>query len=70
MTALVDLGLAGYPTIVLSRTASASSAEVPSVKFEISSGIEREVDTGVTSCTEDAQCATEQRCNTDKLVCE
>jgi len=70
VTALVDLGLAGYPTIVLTRTASASSAAEPGVKFEISSGIEREVDTGIISCTEDAQCAGDELCNLDKLVCE
>jgi len=70
VTALVDLGLAGYPTIVLTRSASASSSDQPAVNFAVSSGIEREVDTGITSCTEDAHCPTEQRCNTDKLVCE
>jgi hypothetical protein len=70
VTALVDLGLAGYPTIVLTRIASAPSADQPAIKFEISSSIELEVDTGITSCTEDAQCATDQRCNMDKLVCE
>jgi hypothetical protein len=70
VTALVELGLAGYPTIVLTRVAAASSPEQPALHFAISSGIEREVDTGVTSCTEDAQCPTGRPCNTDKLVCE
>lgn len=70
VTALVDLGLAGYPTIVLTRVSSALSVEQPAVKFAISSGIEREVDTGVTSCTDSEQCPAEQQCNMDKLACE
>jgi hypothetical protein len=70
VTALVDLGLAGYPTIVLTRRAKASSSEQPAISFAISSSIEREVDTGVTSCTEDVHCPTGQQCNTDKLTCE
>lgn len=70
ITALVDLGLAGYPTIVLTRVSSATSAAQPAVKFAISSGIEREVDTGVTSCTDHAQCPNDQLCNMDKLACE
>jgi hypothetical protein len=70
VTALVDLGLAGFPTIVLTRTASAASADQPSVQFEISSGTEREVDTGIESCTESANCATDEICDLDKLVCE
>jgi hypothetical protein len=70
VTALVDLGLAGYPTIVLTRVASASSPAQPAVQFAISSGIEREVDTGITSCTENVHCPTGQQCNTDKLTCE
>jgi len=70
VTALVDLGLAGFPTIVLTRIASASSPEQPAISFAISSGIEREVDTGIASCTEDDQCPTDQTCNGDKLVCE
>jgi len=70
ITALVELGLAGYPTIVLTRAASAASTEQPAVHFEISSGVEREVDTGVTSCTADDQCPAPQLCNADKLACE
>ena len=70
VTALVDLGLAGYPTIVLTRVASASAMEQPDVKLVVSSGVEREVDTGVTSCTDDTNCAAGQLCNTDKLTCE
>lgn len=70
VTALVDLGLAGFPTIVLTRTASGSSPDQPSVTFEISSGTEREVDTGVDSCTADADCPKDRRCDLDKLVCQ
>jgi hypothetical protein len=70
VTALVDLGLAGYPTIVLTRTASGSALDQPFFRFAISSGVEREVDTGIISCTEDTQCPTDQACNMDKLVCE
>ena len=55
---------------MLTRTASGTSSAEPAVKFDIASGVEREVDTGITSCTEDAQCPTDQACNMDKLVCE
>ena len=70
VTALVDLGLAGYPTIVVTRVAAASSVEQPDVHFVIASSVEREVDTGVQSCTADANCPTGQRCNSDNLTCE
>jgi hypothetical protein len=70
VTALVDLGLAGFPTIVLTRVSSAASSEEPAIKLEMSSGIELAVDTGIVSCTDDTECPTEQLCNMDKLVCE
>ncbi len=70
VTALVDLGLAGYPTIVLTRVAAASAIEQPGVKLVVSSSVEREVDTGVKSCTDDTSCAPGQLCNTDNLTCE
>jgi hypothetical protein len=70
VTALVDLGLAGYPTIVLTRVASAPSTKQPGVTLAVSASVEQEVDTGIQSCTEDANCPTEQLCNTDKLTCE
>lgn len=70
VTALVELGLAGYPTIVLTRVASVSASKAPNVRFQLSSSIERSVDTGVVSCTDAAGCPADQQCNPDNLTCE
>ena len=70
VTALIDLGLAGYPTIVVTRVLSAASPEEAAVRLVVSAGVEREVDTGIDSCTEDTDCAPEQLCNKDNLTCE
>lgn len=70
VTALVDLGLAGYPTIVLTRIASAASSKASNVRFQLISGSEQAVDTGVISCTDAAGCPSDQRCNPDNLTCE
>ena len=70
VTALVDLGLAGYPTIVLARVAAASSSEQPNLKLAALASVELEVDTGIASCTEDTNCPPGQLCNKDNLTCE
>jgi hypothetical protein len=50
VTALVGLGRAGYPTVQLTRAASATPPGEPGVKLSMPSRSELEVDTGVISC--------------------
>ncbi len=62
VTKLVELGLAGYPTISVNRIAIATAADHPNVELLLSSGTIRAVDTGVSSCQEDIECADGQTC--------
>jgi hypothetical protein len=50
ITALVNLGRAGYPTVKLTRTSATAAPTHPGVKLTIVSQVERDVDTGVISC--------------------
>jgi hypothetical protein len=50
ITALVNLGRAGYPTIKVVRTSIAAAPTEPGVKLSVLSRTETEVDTGVISC--------------------
>jgi hypothetical protein len=50
ITALVNLGRAGYPTVKVVRTATAAAPTQPGVKLTVLSRVETEVDTGVVSC--------------------
>jgi hypothetical protein len=50
ITALVNLGRAGYPTVKIARTAIATAPGQPNVRLIVASRIERDVDTGVVSC--------------------
>jgi hypothetical protein len=68
-TKLVALGLAGFPTIVVRRVSKASPSNEPGMKIQIDADVEREVDTGVVSCTEDKDCPTGQTCQRD-LSCK
>jgi hypothetical protein len=54
VTALVALGRAGYPTVKVVRTSSATAPEAPGVRLEIVSRAEVAVDTGIISCGNDA----------------
>jgi hypothetical protein len=67
---LVELGVAGFPTISLTRVARSSSEDEPrAVTLSVVESVERPVDVpGVTSCTDDKQCPAGQRCATS-LVC-
>lgn len=70
MTRLLDLGAAGFPTIIITRQGT-SSALVTSgrVDLVLQSRIERPVSVpGITSCTEDEQCPMGQTCQPD-LTC-
>ena len=68
---LVDLGVAGFPTIAITRLAVGSTTISPGrVDLVIASDVERSVQIpGLTSCTEDAQCPNGQTCQSD-LTCK
>ncbi len=59
VTQLVELGLAGFPTINVNRV---SVDESGGASLVVSSDITRAVDTGVTSCQEDTECPDGQTC--------
>jgi len=73
---LIALGTAGYPTVVVTRVATASASADPNVQLVVSSAIERSVDTGVVSCgggDADAPpvvCPTGQTCVTPPYICQ
>ena len=64
---LLDLGVAGFPTVIVSRHTTASTVIAAGrVDLEISSVVERAVDIdGLTSCTDDEDCSDGQICQTD-----
>jgi hypothetical protein len=70
MTRLLDLGAAGFPTVIVIRQATTSSLVTSGrVDLVVSSKIERPVTVpGITSCTEDEQCTPPQTCQAD-LTC-
>jgi hypothetical protein len=63
---LISLGLAGFPTIDVTRYHASPSAAEPNVKIEINSSLTREVDTGVKSCSDDTECTPPEKCQADK----
>jgi hypothetical protein len=67
VTALVDLGRAGYPTLKVARVSSATAPQAPGVSLTIASRLELDVDTGVISCGADTSppCAAGTVCRTD-----
>jgi hypothetical protein len=70
VSGLLALGVAGFPTIVVTRVATATAA-VPAgiVALRVLSPVERAVDIeGLRSCTGDGQCSAGQRCGAD-LTC-
>jgi hypothetical protein len=69
VTKLVNLGLAGFPTIGVKRIVKATSAEQPGLTLVMAAPLERAVDTGVTSCLEPTDCADGQTC-TEAKICE
>lgn len=69
---LLDLGVAGYPTIILTRTAAGgtSSGEPKQVTFNVVESVERAVEIdGLISCTDDTDCPSGKTCQTD-LTCK
>jgi hypothetical protein len=50
VTALVNLGRAGYPTVGVTRHSTVAASAMPGVKLRVLSYVERPVDTGVISC--------------------
>ena len=62
VTDLLSLGLAGFPTININRTASGADASNPNATLVLSSDLTRAVDTGVVSCLDDDACAKGQTC--------
>ncbi|MBL8685604.1 MAG: hypothetical protein JNK05_40885 [Myxococcales bacterium] len=69
VTALVSLGVAGFPSIVVTRERASSAAAMPSVKMLVVSDVEQYVTVpGVRSCTTDDDCMGNGRCR-DDLTC-
>ncbi|HKP56488.1 MAG TPA: hypothetical protein VJV78_07210 [Polyangiales bacterium] len=68
---LLDLGVAGFPTIALTRRArSGDSREPHNVHLSVLQTVERAVEVpGVMSCTADPQCPAAQKCATN-LTCQ
>jgi hypothetical protein len=68
---LVELGVAGFPTIALTRRArSSADAEPRGVSLSVLETVERPVAVpGILSCTGDEQCAGGQKCASD-LTCQ
>jgi hypothetical protein len=71
ITKLVGLGVAGYPSVIVTRHAVGSTViSAGSVDLEIASVVEQSVSVdGLTSCTDDAGCPTGETCQTD-LSCK
>lgn len=67
MTQLVNLGVSGYPTVLISRRAAGSTkVGSGSVALDLDHGVERAIVVpGHTSCNDDTQCPTGQTCQTD-----
>lgn len=69
VTKLVGLGLAGYPTISISRVSVGTDAKLSDVVLLMSQSLQRAVDTGVESCQEDVECTAPKVCGPTR-TCE
>lgn len=71
VTALLDLGVAGFPTVVVTRRSVGSVTIAPGrVDLVVSSSVEHAVQIdGLTSCSADADCPGGQTCQAD-LTCK
>lgn len=71
MTKLLGLGVAGYPTVIVTRTATGTaSLDRGHVDFKLSSDVETAVQiSGLLSCGSDADCPTGKTCQSD-LTCQ
>jgi hypothetical protein len=63
---LVSLGLAGFPTVNVTRLSQSNSTAPAQVSLVISASVEREVDSGVQSCLADSSCFAPDVCRADK----
>jgi hypothetical protein len=72
VTALVNLGRAGYPSVKVTRVATATAPTQPNVHLIVSSLVERAVDTGVISCGADPTmlCPTGMTCDDAAKICK
>ena len=70
MTRLLDLGAAGFPTVIVTRKATSSALVTAGrVDLVLSSKVEQAVTVpGIHSCTEDGDCTAPQTCQSD-LTC-
>lgn len=68
VTSLVSLGLAGFPTIDVTRVSTGADPTGRDVSLVVSSHALLDADTGVTSCREDSDCPEGQTCQ-PTLVC-
>ena len=68
VSALISLGLAGFPTIDVTRTSVGTDPNGRGVRLVVSSHVLRDADTGVASCREDTDCPEGQTCQAT-LVC-
>ena len=71
VTKLLNLGVAGYPTVIVTRHSTGSTVIAAGrVDLEVSSVVEQAVTVeGLASCTSDDDCATGQTCQND-LTCK
>ena len=71
VTELINLGVAGFPTIIVTRKSVGSTTIAQGrVDLIVSSDVEHEVQvSGVTSCTDDMDCPSGQTCQSD-LTCK
>ena len=70
LTQLINLGVAGFPSVILTRSSKGSVSIAPGrVDLVISSEVEREITVpGLESCTDNSQCTNGKTCGAD-LVC-
>jgi hypothetical protein len=71
VTALLDLGAAGYPTVIVTRHSDGSSRIAPGlVNLSVASIVEKDVQIpGLASCTSNSECPSGQKCQSD-LTCK
>jgi hypothetical protein len=70
VTRLVALGVAGYPTITLTRVARGVADAAPDVTLTASSHALRPVDLGISSCSRDEDCPDAMTCDLVRLICQ
>jgi hypothetical protein len=71
VTALVDLGLAGFPSVAVTRVSTKAPAAEPGARLTMPSKVEVEVDTGVISCggPTSPPCPGGTTCDDDLKIC-